>query len=83
MATARFQRDYNGKQPGDPERAAAVIVHVAGLDQPPLRLALGSDAAKVIEQADLARLEADRAWREISLSTDFAASGQAFPWERK
>src|SRR6201985_3908616 len=25
--TARFQRDYNGKQPGDPAKAAAAVLH--------------------------------------------------------
>src|SRR5208337_4922559 len=27
-ATARFQRDYNGKQPGDPKKAAQAIVRL-------------------------------------------------------
>jgi NAD(P)-dependent dehydrogenase (short-subunit alcohol dehydrogenase family) len=81
---ARFQRDYDGKQPGDPARAAAVIIHIVSLDAPPLRLLLGSDAAHAAEQADLARLEADRKWRELSVSTDFEGKGGAkeYPWER-
>jgi len=70
-ATARFQRDYNGRQPGDPVKAAAVIVHIASLAEPPLRLPLGSDAARAIEQADLARIKADKRWRDLSVSTDF------------
>ena len=82
---AHFQREYDGKQPGDPARAAAVIIHLASLDAPPLRLLLGSDAVNGAEQADLARLEADRAWRELSVSTDFESGGGAnqFPWEKK
>ena len=82
---ARFQRDYNGVQPGDPVRAAAVIIHVASLDEPPLRLLLGSDAVHIVEQADLARIEADKKWRDLSVSTDFATGGglQVYPWERK
>jgi len=77
-AAARFQREYNGAQPGDPVRAAAAIIYVAGLDEPPLRLLLGSDAVKSVEQADLARIEADRKWRDLSVSTDFVpeASGK-------
>src|SRR5438270_612199 len=35
---ARFQRDYNGAQPGDPAKAAAAIIRVASADNPPLRL---------------------------------------------
>lgn len=84
-AAARFQNDYNGKQPGDPKRAAAVIIRIAGVAEPPLRLPLGSDAARFIEQADLAKLEAARAWRDYSLATDFVAEGasEAFFWEEK
>jgi NAD(P)-dependent dehydrogenase (short-subunit alcohol dehydrogenase family) len=81
---ARFQREYSGTQPGDPARAAAVILHVAGLDQPALRLLLGSDAVHLAEREDLTRIEADRKWRDLSISTDFAPGGdgaRAYPWE--
>ena len=47
-AMARYQRDHNGQQPGDPAKAAAVILHIASLDKPPLRLLFGSDAASRI-----------------------------------
>jgi NAD(P)-dependent dehydrogenase (short-subunit alcohol dehydrogenase family) len=70
--TARFQRDFNGKQPGDPVRAAAAILHVASLAEPPLRLILGSDAFRAIESNDLAKLEFDQRWRDLSSSTDFS-----------
>ncbi|HEX3449474.1 MAG TPA: oxidoreductase [Isosphaeraceae bacterium] len=70
-AMARYQRDYNGKQPGDPAKAAAVILHIAGLDEPPLRLLLGTDAANAAEKKNLERIEADRRWRDLSVSTDF------------
>lgn len=50
--TARFQRDYNGKQPGDPAKAAAAVLHIASLSDPPLRLLLGSDAVRFVEQHD-------------------------------
>ena len=83
-AVARFQRDYSGTQPGDPARAATVILHVASLDNPPLRLLLGSDAVQLAEQAELARLESDRKWRDLSLSTDFEPTGgsRLYPWEQ-
>lgn len=68
---ARFQRDYDGKQPGNPAQAAAAILLVAALDAPPLRLLLGSDAVRIVEAADRARTEADRKWRYLSVSTDF------------
>lgn len=71
---ARFQRDYHTNQPGDPVKAASVILHIASLEDPPLRLLLGSDAVDAVEQSDLARLEADRKWRDLSLSTDFEST---------
>jgi NAD(P)-dependent dehydrogenase (short-subunit alcohol dehydrogenase family) len=68
--TARFQRDYNGKQPGDPAKAAAAVLHLVSLNDPPLRLLLGSDAVRFVEQNDLAKMESDRKWKDLSISTD-------------
>jgi NAD(P)-dependent dehydrogenase (short-subunit alcohol dehydrogenase family) len=73
---AQFQRDYNGVQPGDPTRAAAALLRIVGENHPPLRLLLGSDAVRAAEAAELARIESDKAWRELSISTDFAAGGK-------
>jgi NAD(P)-dependent dehydrogenase (short-subunit alcohol dehydrogenase family) len=72
--TAAMQRDYNGKQPGDPKRAALAIIGVSLKDKPPLRLVLGRDAYARAERTDESRLAELRAWREISLSTDFPGS---------
>jgi hypothetical protein len=66
-----MQRAYNGRQPGDPARAAQVLLKVAALDQPPFRLPLGTDALQAIERADLARLDELRRWHDLSSSTDF------------
>ncbi|MBX4925205.1 oxidoreductase [Rhizobium binae] len=84
-ATVRFQREYDGRQPGDPAKAAAVVLHIAGLDEPPLRLLLGTDAVRNVEKADAARIAADREWRAVSVSTDFEpdAEVQPMPWEKK
>jgi NAD(P)-dependent dehydrogenase (short-subunit alcohol dehydrogenase family) len=70
---ARYQRDYDGRQPGDPAKAAAAIIHLASLDNPPLRLPLGSDAIRAIEQNDAQRATEHATWRDLSLSTDFDA----------
>jgi NAD(P)-dependent dehydrogenase (short-subunit alcohol dehydrogenase family) len=72
---AWFQRGYNGVQPGDPEKAAAVVLRVAAMSEPPLRLLLGSDAVQAAERSALARIEADKKWRGLSASTHFTASG--------
>jgi NAD(P)-dependent dehydrogenase (short-subunit alcohol dehydrogenase family) len=70
-ATAAFQRKFNGLQPGDPVKAARVILQIAATDDPPLRLLLGSDAVEGVERADRAKTESDQEWRSLSLSTDF------------
>lgn len=68
---ARMQRAYDGRQPGDPARAAQAILAVTALDAPPLRLALGSDAVAAIERVERLRLEELARWRQLSTSTDF------------
>lgn len=70
-AAVRRQRAYDGRQPGDPARAAQVLLAVAAMEHPPFRLPLGSDAVAAIESADAARLEQLREWRDLSVSTDF------------
>jgi NAD(P)-dependent dehydrogenase (short-subunit alcohol dehydrogenase family) len=74
-ATVRFQRDYDGKQPGDPVKAAAALLHIASLSDPPLRLLLGTDSYNVAEQHALQKLESDRKWKNLSFSTDHSSDG--------
>lgn len=68
--TAQFQHDYNGKQPGDPAKAANIMIQITHMEQPPLQLLLGSDAVNAVEQNDLAKIEADKKWRHLSTSAD-------------
>ncbi len=64
---------FNGRQAGDPARAASVLLKVANSAQPPLHLVLGSDAFGGVEDS-LQRRQYDlQAWQEDSLSTDFRA----------
>jgi hypothetical protein len=46
------------------------VLTVAGLDEPPVRLPLGSDAIRYAGQIGQAQAESDRKWRELSVSTD-------------
>jgi NAD(P)-dependent dehydrogenase (short-subunit alcohol dehydrogenase family) len=71
---ARFQRDYDGKQPGDPAKAAQAILKVVGMDDPPTRLLLGGDALKIVQAADARKAAADRKWSALSASTGFVAA---------
>jgi NAD(P)-dependent dehydrogenase (short-subunit alcohol dehydrogenase family) len=70
-ATVRFQRDYDGKQPGDPMKAAGALLHIASLSEPPLRLLLGTDAYNAAEKHTMQMLVSDRDWKDLSISTDF------------
>jgi len=72
-AAVRFQKSYNGRQPGDPVKAAAALLHVASLAEPPLRLLLGSDSYAAVEKNALDKIESDRNWKDLSLSTDYAS----------
>ena len=54
-------------------RAAAALLHIASLSDPPLRLLLGSDSYNAAEQAALQKLESDRKWKDLSSSTDYAS----------
>ena len=73
-ATVRFQRNYNGKQPGDPMKAAAAVLHIASLSDPPLRLLLGSDSYNAAEKHALQMIESDRQWKDLSVSTEFRSA---------
>jgi NAD(P)-dependent dehydrogenase (short-subunit alcohol dehydrogenase family) len=71
-AAVRFQRNYDGKQPGDPVKAAAAVIHIAALADPPLRLLLGSDAYDAAEKHTLQILASDRQWKDLSVSTNYS-----------
>jgi NAD(P)-dependent dehydrogenase (short-subunit alcohol dehydrogenase family) len=71
-ASVSFQKSYNGNQPGDPRKAAAALLHVVSLPEPPLRLLLGRDSYAAAEKSGLEKLESDRTWKDLSTSTDFS-----------
>jgi hypothetical protein len=52
-------------------KAAAAILRVVDAERPPLRIQLGSDSfAAVADKLKFVAAE-QRAWRELSLSTDY------------
>jgi NAD(P)-dependent dehydrogenase (short-subunit alcohol dehydrogenase family) len=58
-----------GSQPNDPDRVASAIIEAVGSPQPPLRLALGEEAAEAVRQKlDGHRSELD-AWERLSVTT--------------
>jgi NAD(P)-dependent dehydrogenase (short-subunit alcohol dehydrogenase family) len=61
----------DGRQPGDPARAALAIRAALEAEKPPLRLVLGKYATDKLKRA-LAAKEAERAqWEEQALTADF------------
>jgi len=74
-AAVRFQRNYDGKQPGDRVKAAAAVIQIAALADPPLRLLLGSDAYAAAEKHTQEILASDRQWKDLSVSTDYSHRG--------
>jgi NAD(P)-dependent dehydrogenase (short-subunit alcohol dehydrogenase family) len=67
----RYRVAVDGKQPGDPAKAAKVIVDIAALDEPPLRLLLGKDALEHADRASRSRAEEAARWADVSTSTDY------------
>ncbi|OAV62771.1 oxidoreductase [Enteractinococcus helveticum] len=62
----------DGTQPGDPVRAAKAIITLAETPQPPMRLVLGSTAAKLAEVDLNQQLDDLMDWEPVSLSTEFS-----------
>lgn len=64
-------RNRGGEERGDPDKAAQVILQLAELDEPPLRLLLGSDAVYLAAAVAAKQAAEDERWQHLSLSTDF------------
>ena len=64
-------RNYSGKQPGDPVRAAAAIIRAVEAPNPPLHLLLGKAALSgARRKLDELRTDFD-AWEETTIGADF------------
>jgi NAD(P)-dependent dehydrogenase (short-subunit alcohol dehydrogenase family) len=72
-AMNRYHQSTAPSWPGDPARAARIIVDIARLDEPPLRLLLGAGAVESAEKASRARAEEAEKWADVSRSADFGA----------
>ncbi|MBW4473132.1 MAG: SDR family NAD(P)-dependent oxidoreductase [Stenomitos rutilans HA7619-LM2] len=70
----QWLESMDGKQPGDPDKAATAMIQVVESDNPPLRLALGADAVDTIAaKLESVKAELD-AWKQVSLDTAFEGS---------
>lgn len=64
-------KENDGKQPGDPQKAALAIIKVAESNSPPLRLALGEDSITTIESELEKVREEISTWRQVGVDTAF------------
>jgi NAD(P)-dependent dehydrogenase (short-subunit alcohol dehydrogenase family) len=71
-AMNRLRDATDGKQPGDPARAAKIILDIVEVDDPPLRLLLGADAVASAQKSSAERAAETEKWAAVSRSTDFA-----------
>ncbi|MDY7579461.1 oxidoreductase [Herbaspirillum sp. RTI4] len=62
---------YSGKQPGDPQRAAAAMILVTETKNPPHHLVLGAFGVDAVSKKLKTGLEQIEAWRDVSLGADF------------
>jgi NAD(P)-dependent dehydrogenase (short-subunit alcohol dehydrogenase family) len=67
--TREFVRQVDGKQPGDPRKAAQAIDTVLKSSEPPLRLQLGEDSVEAVRAHSTALLSDLNQWAEVALAT--------------
>jgi len=74
QAVKAAQQHYlagNGKQPGDPEMASAILIELAESQQPPLHLYLGEDAYnRAREKLGTMTAELEK-WKQTTISADY------------
>lgn len=69
--TNTFRRETDGTWPGDPARAARILVDLAGHPRPPLRLLLGATAVDLAERSSRERAAEAAEWAPVSRAADF------------
>jgi NAD(P)-dependent dehydrogenase (short-subunit alcohol dehydrogenase family) len=67
----KILRSLEGRAEGDPRKIADVIVQLAKSDEVPVRLILGVDAEKRVQQAEAVRASEAEQWRHLTVSTVF------------
>lgn len=70
-ASLQWFKEMDGKQPGNPAKAAQAIIQAVESLHPPMRLALGTDAMSLIqEKLEWVKMDLD-AWQQVTVSTDY------------
>jgi short-subunit dehydrogenase len=63
----------DGNQPGDPERASAILIELSESEQPPLHLYLGQDAYNRASRKLATMTDELEAWKSATISADYAS----------
>jgi NAD(P)-dependent dehydrogenase (short-subunit alcohol dehydrogenase family) len=74
-AVVKSLASYWGNEISDPAKVAQIILRLADSNNLPAHLLIGSDAVEFAGQAAATRAAEAERWREVSVSTDFNASG--------
>jgi len=67
----KMLRGLEGRLESDPRKIADVILQLANSDEVPVRLILGVNAEKRVQQAEAARAAEAEQWRHLTVSTVF------------
>ena len=62
---------YNGQQPGDPDKLVKVLINIAGKEDAPLHLLMGKDAYGRALKYYRSQIEKLEQLKDLSFSTDF------------
>jgi NAD(P)-dependent dehydrogenase (short-subunit alcohol dehydrogenase family) len=81
-ASARAMAGFEHIANSDPRKVAQLVLTLAGLDEPPLRILAGSDAYEYGRQAWRHRIETDAEWEHLSRSTDHDEAGDTWQQQR-
>jgi NAD(P)-dependent dehydrogenase (short-subunit alcohol dehydrogenase family) len=81
-ASAEAMHGFESVANSDPRKVAQLVLEVAGLDEPPLRLLAGSDAYEYGRAAWARRIDIDAKWEHFSRSADHDEAGDAWRQQR-
>jgi NAD(P)-dependent dehydrogenase (short-subunit alcohol dehydrogenase family) len=82
-ASARAMQGFEHTANSDPAKVARLVLTVAELDDPPLRLLAGTDAYEYGRAAWRARIQTDATWERLSRSTDHDDAVDAWLTQRE
>jgi NAD(P)-dependent dehydrogenase (short-subunit alcohol dehydrogenase family) len=75
-----FMKNFAGKEPGDPVKAAGVLFAISRMKEPPMRLVLGKFAKQHVKEGYETSLAELERWSELTLATEFDdAEAHALP----